>query len=186
MSDPLSVFRLHVRSRACIWLPLASAGRFCLSFLRYAKLGAACASVALDFFGRRQNRLPGDDVEYRLLPAHARRQIRRARASVRELGERFLDDAVLKRVVADDHQRPPGLSQRMAASRPLLSTSSSPFTSMRSAWNVRFAGCPPARRAEAGMAALMMSTSCSLVSMGAFWRARTAKSAIRLAHFSSE
>ena len=110
MFDPLSVFRLHVKVACGAYgSRLRQRDVFCLSFLRYAKLGAACASVALDFFGRRQNRLPGDDVEYRLLPAHAHRQIRRARASVRELGERFLDDAVLKRVVADDYQAAAGV-----------------------------------------------------------------------------
>ena len=81
---------------------------------------------------------------------------------------------------------PFGFSQRMAASKPRRSTSSSELTSIRRAWKVRFAGCPPARLAEAGMAALMTSTSWPLVSNGSFSRSRTMKSAILDAHFSSE
>ena len=40
------------------------------------------------------------------MPAHAHRQIRRARAPFGMLREDVLDDAVLQRVVADDHQAP--------------------------------------------------------------------------------
>lgn len=51
MFDPLSVFRLHVKVACGAYgSRLRQRDVFCLSFLRYAKLGAACASVALDFF----------------------------------------------------------------------------------------------------------------------------------------
>ena len=48
--------------------------------------------------------------------------------------------------------RPPVLVCDMAESMAGANASSSPFTSIRIAWNVRFAGCPPVRRAGAGQA----------------------------------
>ena len=62
---------------------------------------------------------------------------------------------------------PPGLAHLTAALRPRSSTSSSWLTSMRRAWNVFLAGCPPLLLLAAGMAALMTSTSWRVVSMGA-------------------
>ena len=50
--------------------------------------------------------------------------------------------------------RPPGRSISNAAGRPTSSDSSSWFTSIRSAWNTRFAGCPSPKRAGAGIDAL--------------------------------
>src|SRR5262249_16805230 len=46
--------------------------------------------------------------------------------------------------------RPPTASASTAAGRARSSASSSPFTSMRSAWKGRLAGCPPLRRAGGG------------------------------------
>jgi len=37
---------------------------------------------------------------------------------------------------------------------------------MRSPWNVRLAGCPPAKRAGAGIAVVIASTSSNVVSSG--------------------
>ena len=48
---------------------------------------------------------------------------------------------------------PPGAAQRTAASRPCSRTSSSWLTSMRKAWKVLRAGCPPLLRSLAGIAA---------------------------------
>ena len=56
---------------------------------------------------------------------------------------------------------------------------------MRRAWNTRRPGCPPSRRAAAGIAALIISTSLPVVSMGADSRCRTMNWAMRDAHFSS-
>ena len=58
------------------------------------------------------------------------------------------------------------------------STASSRLTSMRMAWKVRFAGCPPRRRAAAGMAPATMPASSAVVSIG---RASTMAWAIRRA-----
>ena len=55
----------------------------------------------------------------------------------------------------------------MAAGSARSRTSSSPLTSMRSAWKVRLAGLPPVRRAGAGMESRTSSTSRALVSNGA-------------------
>ncbi len=48
--------------------------------------------------------------------------------------------------------RPPTPIAAMAAGSARRSTDSSSLTSMRRAWNVRLAGCPPVRRAGAGIA----------------------------------
>ena len=56
-------------------------------------------------------------------------------------------------------QRPPGCRAAMPASMAGASTSSSAFTAMRIAWNVRLAGWPPVRRAGAGMASRTISAS---------------------------
>lgn len=80
---------------------------------------------------------------------------------------------------------PPGASTSQNASTAFSSCPSSSLTSMRIAWKVRFAGCGPSRRADAGIAALMMSTSSVVVSMGLSLRALTMKSAMRAAQRSS-
>ena len=72
-----------------------------LALARHAQLGTARAGVPLDFLRAGQQRLAGDKVEYRLLSAHAHRDVRRAGASVREIREHVLHDAVFQRVVAD-------------------------------------------------------------------------------------
>ena len=51
------------------------------------------------------------------------------------------------------------LAQAQAARSPCSNTSSSWFTSIRRAWKVLRAGCPPWRRCAAGMAAFTTSTS---------------------------
>ena len=64
----------------------------------------------------------------------------------------------------------------MAVSSASGSASSSPLTSMRMAWNVRLAGWPPVRRAGAGMAAVTISASSAVDSIG---RAATMAAAMR-------
>lgn len=154
----------------------------------FARHGACAArtGVALHLVCTWQNRFPGDDIEYRLLPARADRQVGRAGAPVRERGEHLLDDAILERVVADD--RDPAARVEPADSGIEAAPKHVELAVHLDAQRLERAlrRMPPALRAEAGMAALMMATSCSLVSMGAVCRARTANSAIRLAHFSSE
>ncbi len=61
--------------------------------------------------------------------------------------------------------RPPGFAQRTAAVSPSSSASSSWLTSMRSAWNVLLAGCPPRRLAAAGMAPRGYDSGCDARSM---------------------
>ena len=56
---------------------------------------------------------------------------------------------------------------------------------MRSAWNVRLAGCPPVRRAGAGIDSRITSTSRALRVNGSRLRSRTIVSAMRLAKRSS-
>ena len=65
------------------------------------------------------------------------------------------------------------------------SARSSALTSIRNAWNVRLAGCPPARRAGAGIERRTSSTSRALVSNGCRSRSRSIAAAIRRAKRSS-
>ena len=81
--------------------------------------------------------------------------------------------------------RPPTDSASIAAGIARASTSSSPLTSMRSAWNVRLAGLPPVRRAGAGIESRTISTRRALVVNGSRARSRTTASAMRPANFSS-
>ena len=83
--------------------------RAALQLLRHAQLGAAGAGVARYLIGRGDDGLSGKHLEYRLLAAHAHRKIGRAGATVREALEHILDDAVLKRVVADHADAPAGV-----------------------------------------------------------------------------
>ena len=105
--------------------------------------------------------LAREDAEYRLGAARADGQVRRADAPLRLLGEDALHDAVLERVVADD--RDP--SARGAASD--AAATSACLEDLELAGSPRcaapgtcvVAGCGPSRRAAAGIAALMTSTS---------------------------
>ena len=77
--------------------------------------------------------------------------------------------------------RPPGRSTRYASSRPRASDSSSLLTLMRSAWKTRRAGLPAAKRAGVGMAHLITSTSCPVVSKGCLARWRSMRRAMSCA-----
>ena len=138
--------------------------------------------IALNLPCRGQKRLARNQVEYRLLPAHAHRKVRRAGAAVRIRVEGFLHNAVLERMIADDHEAP----ARIEPADGGVETSTQHVQLRVDFYPKRlerpFRRMPPARRAEAGMAALMTSTSCSLVSILPFARDRTMKSAMRLAH----
>ena len=79
-------------------------------------------------------------------------------------------------------QRPPGASAARALSMASGRMSSSAFTAMRIAWKVRLAGCPPVRRAGAGMASRTISASSVVVVTG---RAATIAAAMRRAKRSS-
>ena len=81
--------------------------------------------------------------------------------------------------------RPPGASTSQATGSPRSSWPSSSFTAIRSAWNVRFAGWPPANAAGAGIAETTVSTSCCVVRSGSSARRRTIARAMRLAKRSS-
>ena len=82
-------------------------------------------------------------------------------------------------------RRPSGARTSQASGRAASSWPSSSLTWMRRAWKVRLAGWPPAKRAGAGIAALMTSTSSCVVSIGPSWRARTMARAIGVAYRSS-
>ena len=59
--------------------------------------------------------------------------------------------------------RPPTLSTSHASGSASSSWASSPLTAMRIAWKVRLAGWPPAKRAGAGIAAVIASLSSKVV-----------------------
>lgn len=125
MTDLLSVFELRVSVVlfcGCAW-----------ELLRYAELRTAGAGVARNLLFRGQNGLACDDLEYRHMSADADGQFGRAGATLRVFEEHVLHDAVLQRVIADHRDATPGASQRIADSKPERSTSSSEFTSIRSA-----------------------------------------------------
>ena len=89
--------------------------------------------------------------------------------------EAGLDDPVLARVVGDGHAaatRSKGVDGRIERHRQDVE---SWLTSMRNAWNVRLAGCPPRRRAGAGMAAETRPASCPVVRTGPWTRSTTAR-----------
>ena len=73
----------------------------------------------------------------------------------------------------------------MAAATAACHTSSSALTSMRSAWKVRLAGCPPLRWEAAGTASRSRSTRRAEPVNGSFSRSRTIADAIRPAKRSS-
>ncbi len=80
---------------------------------------------------------------------------------------------------------PPSRSRRQASGSAPSSWPSSSLTAIRSAWKERLAGWPPPNRAGAGTAAVIASTSWSVVSIGAASRARTIARAIAPAWRSS-
>ena len=59
--------------------------------------------------------------------------------------------------------RPPIFATPQASGSASSSCCSSPLTAIRIAWNVRLAGWPPAKRAGAGMAAVIASLSSKVV-----------------------
>ncbi len=81
--------------------------------------------------------------------------------------------------------RPSTASTSIAAGTARSSTSSSPFTSIRSAWKVRLPGWPPVLRVAAGMTARSRSTSSPLRSHSRSARRRTIARAILPANRSS-
>ena len=80
---------------------------------------------------------------------------------------------------------PPIASMSIACSKELSIAPNSSFTAMRMAWKTRLAGCPPFRRAGAGIASLIKSTNSPVVSIGLTSRLRSIKRAICLENFSS-
>ena len=71
--------------------------------------------------------------------------------------------------------RPPTASASTAAGSAPASASSSPLTSMRSAWNVRLAGWPPVRRVAAGIDERTSSASRAVPVNGSAPRSRTTR-----------
>ena len=64
--------------------------------------------------------------------------------------------------------RPPTASARARPGWPAPGPTSSPLTSMRSAWKMRLAGLPPVRWAACGRASRISSTSRALLMKGSF------------------
>ena len=89
-----------------------------------------------------------------------------------------LHDPVLERVEAD-HREPPARPEHLERGGSAASSApSSSFTAIRSAWKTRFAGWPSPKRAGAGIAALIVSTSSPVRSNGRSRRRRTIARAI--------
>ena len=82
------------------------------------------------------------------------------------------------------HILPPGFKRSKKLLRPCFNDSSSPFTSMRIAWNVRFAGCF-SRRLFAGMERRIISINSPVVSISFSTHCFTIFFAILKANFSS-
>ena len=74
--------------------------------------------------------------------------------------------------------RPPGARWSMAARIMRETAVSSSLTAMRIAWKLRLAGCCFSRRAAAGIALRITSTSWSVVPIGAALRARSMAAAM--------
>ena len=73
---------------------------------------------------------------------------------------------------------PPGRSISSASGSACSSEPSSSLTAIRRAWKTRLAGCPSPKRAGAGIAALIVSTSSPVRSNGCSRRRRTIARAI--------
>ena len=58
--------------------------------------------------------------------------------------------------------RPPIFNRSKACSNESSIAPNSSLTAIRTAWKIRLAGCPPLRRAGAGIASLIMSTNSSV------------------------
>ena len=102
----------------------------------------AAARVLLDLRRRRRLGTAGEQAQHRCRGRQRHRQSRRR--GVRGAGdERALDDPVLQRVVGQ-HDDPAADRERVDRGRQgaPASASSSPLTSIRSAWKVRLAGLP--------------------------------------------
>ena len=108
-------------------------------------------------------------------------QVGRADAPARLAGEEALDAPVLERMERDRGQAAADAQHVQASGSAASSCASSSLTAMRIAWKVRLAGCPPANRAGAGMAAVIASTSSKVVVSGLRARRRSIWAAIRSA-----
>ncbi len=135
--------------------------------LEGAQQRALRSAVALHLRRRGSTRAPEHELARRHCTAAARKS-RRARTAARlGLSERRFDDAVLARVVRDDHAAPSGArARRWTAGSASARTSSSSFTATRRAWKTRRAGCPPWRRTAAGSADRTTSASAPVVVTG--------------------
>ena len=132
---------------------------------------------------RRLQRAARRELRLRLVAAPADRELGRADAAARAVGEEPLHPAVLERVEArSPPSRPPLDEQRPGGGSARSSDSSSPLTAIRIAWKVRFAGWPRPKRYAGGTAARIASTSSQVVSSG---RRRTISAAIERAWRSS-
>ena len=100
-------------------------------------------------------------------PHRAHGQVGRADAAPRARDQEALDAAILERLKADPGQHAAVAQQPPRERQRRSSCSSSSLTAMRSAWKERLAGCPPAKRAGAGIAETIVSTSSWVVSIGA-------------------
>ena len=99
-----------------------------------------------------------------MLPHTQIGQVGRADAAAGLLGEEALDAAVLERVEGERGDAAADLRGRSHASGSASSSwVSSPLTAIRIAWKVRLAGWPPAKRAGAGIAAVIASLSSKVV-----------------------
>ena len=107
------------------------------------------------------------------------------RAGGDRLGERAFDDPVLQRLVGQHDDAPADGERAQRRGTAPRSEVSSSLTAIRSAWNVRFAGWPPVRRAGAGIAWYSSATSSAVEVNGVRARWRTIWAAIRRANRSS-
>ena len=156
------------------------------SFLAARRRAEAARGLLGDLLGRGHDRAPR-----RAAPPRARGRTRtragragrcsRARARPRKRLTRR-SSSEWKEIPAST---PPSRSSPQASGSARSSWPSSSLTAIRSAWKERLAGWPPAKRAGAGIAELIVSTSSSVVSIGACSRRRTIARAIAPAWRSS-
>ncbi|CAB5113689.1 unannotated protein [freshwater metagenome] len=81
--------------------------------------------------------------------------------------------------------RAPTLSSCIAIGSARETAPNSSFVSIRSAWNVLFAGLPPVRLVAAGIASFTSAANSVVELRGALLRAFTIDSTMRVANFSS-